>query len=635
MVRTLHADIITAQVSASRTPYIKLVFHSFDRATTRSYATDDATNRILQVQQAEGRFGSHTLAEGRPIVVSSIIRLQNSDESLSGLDFKGYRVYIEWGFNTVSGNKTSRSGPEFVISQEFLSDEGISYLELYTINLWEMANQLFVNIGNTFPLSYTNGGLNETKISHILMELLGGGKLDDCTVDDGGVFTDYTSESEDTTNTATLFPTTPVVNDAAYFGQTLKFDRISFDVTQILSSGTITLTWEYYNGTVWSTLTALTTTTGGTANTHLDFTSTGIQIEAFDVPSDWTAVAVDGGTSMFFIRARVSAVSTPSQEIQATRIFAGLNFAFALDTDTSGQGDAVKPTYTTVVDSTLGPVIEDIMDFTKMGVRVREDGFHAVFVDVNQASPDEIYDLSIGPHTFHIFTESQSVAIPNRILVVSGNLDDGAATFSDTYDDLVSQGEIGIIPRIYEDLSVTSDADALTRATDISTRIRRDRVQGRVEVPMHVGQEIWDEVRVQDQRTGHESPGTGALDGRVSQIVRIYQSGEYLMQIIMGGAIWGVTARPLTLPISQPASAPSIDMAPDVAVPRPTVISVPDPRVVPTPVPGIDVPGARRAITRQERQARADEVIRRQGAAPPGLGIPPMEPRNPRRNGRQ
>ncbi len=576
MARTLPGDLTTSQVANTGTPYVKLVFHSFDRGTTRSYATDDSPNRILQVQQAEGRFGSHTLAEGRPQVISSIIRLDNADASLSSTDFKGYRVYIEWGFNTSSGNITSRSGPEFVISQEILSDEGIDYVELYTINLWEMANQLFVNIGNTFPLSYTNGGVNETKVSHILLELLGGGALDDCTVDDGTVFTDYTTEAEDTTGVVTLFPTTPATNDAAYFGQLLKFDRITLDVTQILSSGTITLTWEYWNGASWASLTALTPSTGAVANTHVAFTSTGIQIEAFDVPSDWAAVAVDGGTSMFFIRARVSATSTPSQAIQATRIFAGLNFAFALDTSDAGQGDDFKPTYVSQVGSRLGPVIGDILGFTLLGIHVREDGFHASFIDAGQASPDLIYDLDDGPHTFFIHTESQSVTIPNRILVVSGNLDDGAAAFfsditNSLCNDSESQLEIGIIPTIIEDPSITSEAEGNTQASRILNQLKRDKVQGRVEVPLDCGAEIWDEVRVQDDRTGNST------DARVSQIIRVYQSGQYVMQIITGGAIWGVGPLPLRAAVAAPVS-----LGPDI-VTEPERPLRPDPNIVPTP----------------------------------------------------
>lgn len=616
MVRTLHADLTTSQQANTGTAYVRVTFDSFDRGTSRAYDNDDSPNRLLQVQQAEGRFGSYTLAEGRPQVISSIIRLQNHDATLSGLDFLGYRCYIEWGFNTASGIKTSRSGPEFVISQELLSDEGIDYLELYTINLWEMANLLFVNIGNTFPLSWINGGANETDVKDILIELLGGGKLDDATVDDGGVFTDFTSESEDTTNTVDLLPSTPVTNDAFYFGQLLVFDRITLNITQILSSGTVTLAWEYWNGSAWTALTALTASQGATANTHLALTATGVQIEAFDLPTDWAAVAVDGGTSMFFVRMRVTAASSPVTQLQATRVFAGQDFGFALDTTTSGQGDDNKPTYVTSVGSNLGPTIADILNGnSKLGIRVREDGFHAFFVDVGQLSPDLIYDLDDGPHHFFIHTESQSVTVPNRILVVATNLDDGAATvFSDITNSLCndseSQLQVGIIPTIVEDLSITTEAEGNTRAALILANLKRDKVQGRVEVPMDCGAEVWDEVRIQDDRTGR------VVDARVSQVVRLFQSGQFVMQLIMGGAIWGVGSVPFA-----PVLAPIVDTSPAFApggfepdfIRQPFVPFGPD--VPDTPRPPI-------SQTRDARHRRLDAEVRRQGAAPPGLGIP-------------
>ncbi len=582
MVRTLHADLTTAQQASSGTPHIVLKFDSFDRGTSRTYTTADSTNRILQVQQAEGRFGSYTLIEGRPFIVSSVIRLNNADAALSGLDFKGYRVYIEWGYTTSSGNKTSRSGPEFVMTQELVSEEGVDYLEMYTINLWEMANQIFVNVGNVFPLEWIRGAGSETKVSHILMELLGGGTLDDVTAEDGGAFTDYTAAAQDTTTTMTVFPATPATNDAFYFGQLLQFDRITIDVTQILSSGSMTVDWEYSKGgSAWGTLSPLTGSTGGTTPAHLGFTSTGIQIEAFDIPSDWAKDTVDSGTSLFFIRARISSTSSPVQAVQALRIFAGKDFGFALDTSTAGQGDDFLPTISTDVGTQLGPLIELVMSFTLMGIRAEEDGFHASFVNNAQASPDVIYDLDDGPHHFFVHTEGQQVVVPNRILVVSSrNL---PAPFSGTANDAASQLQIGIIPRIVFDESLTSDAECVTQATRLLAQASRDKVQGRVEVPIDVGAEIWDEARVQDDRTGNNS------DGRISQLVKAYQPGQYIMQVIMGGEIWGVG--PIVRYTPKQATDPFIPFGPDIPT-TPMNVSPFLPRPVPQPViPPLRIPG--------------------------------------------
>lgn len=588
MGRTLNADLTTAQQAPSARPFMQLVFHSKGRANTRSYKTTDTPNRILQVQQAEGRFGSYTLVEGRPFIISSVIRLQNSDQSLNNTDFKGYRVYIEWGFHTASGIKTSRGGPEFVISQEYRSEQGVNYLELYTVNLWELANTIFVNVANDFPLSYVNGGLNSTDVKNILLELLGGGKLDAALLSDNAVYTDSTSDSENPDSSAFgLFPATPVANqDFFYFGQSasVKFDRISIDVTQILSSGSITLTWQYSLGNgaggAWGTLNPLTQSEGATARSHIDFTSTGLQIEAFDIPSDWVTDTIDSKGPFFYIRAAVTGVSSPVTQIQAKRIFAGLDFAFALDTTESTQGDDFKPTYTSRVDSTLGAVIEDILAFTLMGIRAEEDGFHAAFIDAAQVTPDETYNFLDGPHRFFVYSEGQQVTVPNRILVVSSDIENGAATFSGTSDDTSAQAELRIIPKIVVDASITSNAEALTQADRIIAQLKRDKMQGRAEVPMQVAQEVWDEVRIVDDRA------SGTVDGRVSQVIRLYQAGTYRMQIIMGGKIWAVDLPEVSDAIVPEFLTSEGEVQPSVrTVPRPTVLSVPDPRIVPTPVP--------------------------------------------------
>jgi len=576
-MRTLHSNLTASQQSASNFPYIKLNFTSRDRATSRVYATDDSTNRILQVQQAEGRYGSYSLAAGKPFTVSSVIRLQNSDSALSGLDFKGYRVYIEWGFKTFLNpgtvNRTSRSGPEFVISQELISDQGRSYLELFTMNLWEFANQLFINSANVLPIYWIKGAATETKVSHILMQLLGGGYLDAVIrASSGG--TSFSNQTANASSVALgdvlMFPPTPVFNDAVYFGKATIFDRLSIDINQIISSGSMGITWEYSRGSgVWSTLPVLTASEGGQSTSHLNLTaSVGIFIEAFDIPSDWATDTVNSQGPFYYVRARVSAVASPSGATLGSLMLGGKDFAFGLDTSTSGQGDDYLPKYTTQVGSQVGRVVEDILSYTKLGIILREDGFHASFIDIEQSTPDKIYDLEDGPHTFFAHTEGKQVVMPNHILVVSGDIGESVAEFAGVANDSTSQAEIGVLPAIRRHDEITSSADAATLAGILMSQLVRDKVQGRVEVPMEVGQELWDEVRVVDDRTGNTA------DGRVSQIVRLYMPGLYVMQVIMGGDIHGIEILPLDI---TPATMPDVNIAP------PTVFTVPT--AVPTRIP--------------------------------------------------
>lgn len=117
-----------------------------------------------------------------------------------------------------------------------------------------------------------------------------------------------------------LFPgAPPVLNDAIYFGidTTIQlhgnptFDNIVFDISTVAYD--MTLVWEYYNGTAWTTLTVHDGTDAGGG----PFTRNGVNSVSFDPPSDWTAVAVNT-TVALWVRCRISvapggAVDSPEQ----------------------------------------------------------------------------------------------------------------------------------------------------------------------------------------------------------------------------------------------------------------------------------------------------------------------------------
>ena len=87
-MRTLHADLTTAQKAASATPYVSLVFTSRDRATTRTYLTTSSPNRIVHIQQSEGATNDHISAPGeQPFAV--LIRLRDNDNALGVLEWRG------------------------------------------------------------------------------------------------------------------------------------------------------------------------------------------------------------------------------------------------------------------------------------------------------------------------------------------------------------------------------------------------------------------------------------------------------------------------------------------------------------------------------------------------------------------
>ena len=117
--------------------------------------------------------------------------------------------------------------------------------------------------------------------------------------DDGGVFTDITSLVQEADGYGgALLPATPVVDDACYFGSLARTSgRIFFDI--ITTGSDYTITWEYYDGAAWQTLTLT------------DSSNPNLFIDGY-VEWDWKTLEAEMATintyDRYWIRARVSAV---------------------------------------------------------------------------------------------------------------------------------------------------------------------------------------------------------------------------------------------------------------------------------------------------------------------------------------
>lgn len=123
--------------------------------------------------------------------------------------------------------------------------------------------------------------------------------------DDGGSFTDNTSEANEVGGTAfDVLASTPASNDALYLGLPYKFlGAVTTLQTLGVDGGSLAVTWEYYNGSTWASLSNVTAGTTGSD----DFTASGKV--TWDLPSAWTKTTVNGSNSLYFVRARLSAGS--------------------------------------------------------------------------------------------------------------------------------------------------------------------------------------------------------------------------------------------------------------------------------------------------------------------------------------
>jgi len=153
--------------------------------------------------------------------------------------------------------------------------------------------------------------------------------------DDGGVFTDDTTDANDAdAGDVALLPAAEAVGDAFYFGEGFAtsntFNAIKITISQGAAGDT--LVWEYYNGASWVTLTP------SLDETNLLATAgTGLYVK-WDTPSDMGHVAVNG-QDRYWVRIRVTAANITQQPL-ATQIWIG-KYPESLTNATDGNSTTV------------------------------------------------------------------------------------------------------------------------------------------------------------------------------------------------------------------------------------------------------------------------------------------------------
>lgn len=142
--------------------------------------------------------------------------------------------------------------------------------------------------------------------------------------DDGGAFTDEDAVAlSATANDMTLLPAVPVTNDAYYIGiDDILFNKIRNIVAgtdAVVTTGQSTITYEYYDGSGWEVLTLIHDTTNG-----LTDLSVGTEI-MWEIPSDWTEVAVNSITCFWIRIVENHATPTFSQIPVGSQISLGID----------------------------------------------------------------------------------------------------------------------------------------------------------------------------------------------------------------------------------------------------------------------------------------------------------------------
>jgi len=136
--------------------------------------------------------------------------------------------------------------------------------------------------------------------------------------DDGGSKTDESSEAHDTTeDDMILMPSSPVVDDAYYFGHTVNpFGKIHLLLGE-QGVGTYEIVWEYYNGSAWVDLVTAHNLSDGSDAFQADLEDEWCLIE-WTRPSDWATISINSVTA-YWVRARVSSFTSMSHQPKGSR----------------------------------------------------------------------------------------------------------------------------------------------------------------------------------------------------------------------------------------------------------------------------------------------------------------------------
>jgi hypothetical protein len=160
-------------------------------------------------------------------------------------------------------------------------------------------------------------------------------------------YTNHSAEAD--TAAGTPFAAMADNNDKLYCGKVTKFQEVRIEVN-VAAVGYTAVTWEYWNGSIWTTL-----TTAGTADFSADATFT------FTPPGSWAQTSVNG-ISAYWIRAQQTAASpaTPATIDNIGRQALVENTDFVVDLGSSTDdakiravsgaslvdGEQIKVTYT-------------------------------------------------------------------------------------------------------------------------------------------------------------------------------------------------------------------------------------------------------------------------------------------------
>jgi hypothetical protein len=184
------------------------------------------------------------------------------------------------------------------------------------------------------------------------------------------------------------------------------------------------------------------------------------------------------------------------------------------------------------INETRRDKILELLEYTGCKIRAESAGVHVLVPTVAGTVYNYEYKFNVsGEHNFFAKTVRNRFVNPNKEVVTT---DPSIAGTSYTGNS-TSATSFGLDPKIHTTYRrLASNAQATAIAAAIITKRELDAERGFVTVPMNVGQEIWDYVKVTDSRTGDTRTGNVQFIQRNVAIHFNKQPLTFSMQIAFG-----------------------------------------------------------------------------------------------------
>ena len=191
-------------------------------------------------------------------------------------------------------------------------------------------------------------------------------------------------------------------------------------------------------------------------------------------------------------------------------------------------------------------VIQWLLSWTKCSFRVEDDdAIHIFQPTISGTTFDYEYSLVTGEHLFFSKALRNRIVIPNYVVVTAT----GTTFYSGFAEDTESSDLLEI--REYHRLPITSDAQADAIASAQLEKYKLDADMGAGNVPVNVGQEVYDYVKITDDRENDNRVGNILYIKRTFNPRTSAPSERWGMEIRfgkgMGGNLMG-TSLPGTTP---------------------------------------------------------------------------------------